>query len=1094
MSKSFNWLHLSDLHAGLAEQSWLWPRLKDEFLRDLGKVHDLAGPWDAVIFTGDLTQRASSEQFDHLTTILTEIWGRLRELGSFPIFVCIPGNHDLVRPKSADARALGLKRWWDEEVVRNAFWTEPEGEFRGCVTSAFENFLTWRQQLASAGIPVPDYEQGHLPGDFSATIEFDGGRAGLVGLNSTWLQLDGSDCEKRLAIDPRQLHGVTNGDPAAWLKKHDLSLILTHHPAGWLHPRALETWEAEINPPGWFDLHLYGHMHVPDAASLTKGGALARRSLQAASIFGLENISEGKLERLHGYAAIRIQASPTRELQVWPRRLEKQTSGARALVPDFSLSIDEETRSFKFALEPASVQSISAAAAQTPPILSAPQIGQSGAARSATLAKARYFIPKTAASVNVRRIEQRSLIEALEEKEHAAWLTGEWGAGSDGFVWAVQENSGTTLFPIYRIDCSEYKVREDFLEEIKDRLDLTLEQFCQAVSESGSSYLIFDDAPTTGIEPPPGTRHFESDLEDMVGIIVQFCPDLRILLRGRQPPSGANLPIISLKMLDEADTRAYIADHPNGGDEFTSADAVSTIFRHSDGVPSRIDSALRDLEIVTLDQLAASNLDLNTAGATSPTAPKAIASAVAELTSSNDPNRNRSYELLKALAAFPQGESMDRLKRFNGAYPLFPAHARELIENALVTSASIAQTQGLSSSTAARVLIVPRPVRDYVRSILSKPELSDISKRAADLYFGEKWMLGQIRPGALTRFKSTGASSAELVNASTIIIRLLNDAIEAEDGRGIKAAIDLAASYVGTLNSGNHFRYVLSICRDVINLTPEEYAGELPYILLTYGKSLRMMGKHDDALRIFNDILESGELIGHLDSLYLNLSLSHQSLKNSEKAKDFAKLTIRQDKHSNLALQAQAVLLQEMGGSPDRDTDLLRLEKQCRRKGAHVVANNLALDRARRDDSEKEDVEAAVDAVLSSALKDKDFYNGARAIVRRVRLKLKNSSLINDQDRAMLIDSYHFALGERINNLFDQTHEVLWNLFDSESDTQNLFKLFRHSSLIWRLRDDGERESIYLKRLARHAGEVLARDVRSLDREAAYYLVRAAAS
>ena len=56
---SLGWLHLSDLHQGMDGQSWLWPNVREQLYDDLRKLHRLCGPWDVVLFTGDLTQRAS---------------------------------------------------------------------------------------------------------------------------------------------------------------------------------------------------------------------------------------------------------------------------------------------------------------------------------------------------------------------------------------------------------------------------------------------------------------------------------------------------------------------------------------------------------------------------------------------------------------------------------------------------------------------------------------------------------------------------------------------------------------------------------------------------------------------------------------------------------------------------------------------------------------------------------------------------------------------------------------------------------------------------------------------------------------------------
>ena len=76
------WLHLTDLHFGLTGQQWLWPTLKEAFFRDLELLHKRSGPWDLVLFTGDLTQSGTAEQFAALGKAFDALWARFRELGS----------------------------------------------------------------------------------------------------------------------------------------------------------------------------------------------------------------------------------------------------------------------------------------------------------------------------------------------------------------------------------------------------------------------------------------------------------------------------------------------------------------------------------------------------------------------------------------------------------------------------------------------------------------------------------------------------------------------------------------------------------------------------------------------------------------------------------------------------------------------------------------------------------------------------------------------------------------------------------------------------------------------------------------------------
>src|SRR5450432_3874129 len=100
--RTFNWLHLTDLHFGLGGQAPLWPNVRDVFLNDLARLHDRCGPWNAVFFTGDLVQKGDDQEFKQLEDrVLEPIWEKLSTLGSKDAALfTVPGNHDLLRPNA----------------------------------------------------------------------------------------------------------------------------------------------------------------------------------------------------------------------------------------------------------------------------------------------------------------------------------------------------------------------------------------------------------------------------------------------------------------------------------------------------------------------------------------------------------------------------------------------------------------------------------------------------------------------------------------------------------------------------------------------------------------------------------------------------------------------------------------------------------------------------------------------------------------------------------------------------------------------------------------------------------------------------------
>src|SRR5260221_3449717 len=338
---SFGWLHLTDLHWGMADQKSLWPRMKQKFFEDIPVLHEQSGPWDMVLFTGDLTQRGTAEQFEQFDHVLLQCWQLFERCGSHPALLAVPGNHDLLRPASRDPTVRGLKSW--DGDIRSEFWADAKSPYRDTVVKAFTSYSEWwnSQTLRPATV-----RPGMLPGDFSATIEKNGAKLGILGLNTTFLQLTDGDYKGKLGVHPQQFQDACEGDGPAWTQQHDACLLLTHQPPDWLTPEAQMHLDSEIADAGQFALHLFGHMHESLLRSTALGGGAARRILQGRSIFGLEYFAGkdggGGIVRSHGYSAGKIELREDRgTFTLWPREARRDQDGTWRIVPDQSYVLVE---------------------------------------------------------------------------------------------------------------------------------------------------------------------------------------------------------------------------------------------------------------------------------------------------------------------------------------------------------------------------------------------------------------------------------------------------------------------------------------------------------------------------------------------------------------------------------------------------------------------------------------------------------------------------------------------------------------------------------------------------------------------------------
>lgn len=317
----FTWIHLTDLHLGMKRFNDLWPNIRERLFDDIGHVIKQTGPVDLILFTGDFVDKGKVNEYGYLESALTELWDHLDFLESNPKLAAVPGNHDLVWPNATDPAVINLLNLWnDSELeVQDLFWDDGSSAYRHIVKEAFANYEEWFDKTKLPKIHAP--ANGLLPGDFSASLEKDGVKLGILGVNSAFLQLADGIKKESMAIDVRQFHAACNGDGPKWIKQHDLCILLSHHPPEWMTEEARAQLSGEIHyPPERFVLHIFGHMHEGNLSSQGQGGHNVRRRLQGPSLFGLEHWGEENIERIHGYSFGQLKIDgEVAYFQSWPR-------------------------------------------------------------------------------------------------------------------------------------------------------------------------------------------------------------------------------------------------------------------------------------------------------------------------------------------------------------------------------------------------------------------------------------------------------------------------------------------------------------------------------------------------------------------------------------------------------------------------------------------------------------------------------------------------------------------------------------------------------------------------------------------------------
>lgn len=1085
-SNCFRWIHLSDIHVGVGGLDDLWPRFKTVFLNDLEALLKRVGAIDLVVFSGDLVQRGDAGEFESFDKILRDVLNHIGQFQERPQVVTVPGNHDLQRPSTSDPETIALSQYWGNPQLRDAFWVK-DSRYQIFLKKRFEQFEFWKSRAISEGLHLEPSEVGLLPGDSSYIIEKKGVQVGIAALNSTWLQLGGGDYEGELHVDAKQLLNITSHDPDAWAEKNNINLLVTHQPTNWLKTGTPATWNNDINPSGRFDLHLFGHMHEPVAKATSLGGSVQKREVQAASLFGLQYFGADRVERIQGYSAneIVIQGS-NKVYQCWPRRLTKVSDGGLKLKPDVALDLDEDTNSFSISYPNLRKESFSVAPCNT----------DGGVRESSVSLEVRSEFdmdllrqqPSEAvrAHKKIRALERKTSADILMS-DRALWLVSDWGMGLDGFLSSIVEEVDVEAKGIYHVNLSDFSSRDVFLEGFRVQFGTSFQDMCEALSRVGRCILVLDDIEVTLQSPVEGS--VLSDVEDIAQTIRDYAPETLVVLRCRKSPKSTTFGLVELKPLDEPDLAIYVRESELGNEAYSKPSHASVLLRHTDGVPSRIDSALRDLEYMSIEDLVAVDPDYSDSQDVSGAAPPGLVATVSDLQGTDDRATGRAFQLLLALSALPRGEQLTTLKRFLGSHPFGPIHARILHERSLIDTGTLVQLEGIQESSTFKTLCVPRPVREYVREITDPEQAKQIDIQALELFFGSDWRIGNIEKSQIAkRVNQAVCGDHEIVNASTLIYRALKRALEAHIDFEVKAATVLASAFVEKLIDGDHFRSASRFCFDIINLLDHEpdLDAEVNFLNYALARSLRMTGQRSEAREIFEKL--NYDLLSKPQKQHakLGLALCLKSLNESPAAIQVAKDTIEISKHTNQALHAEVIIAEQIDDEEEKLAALKKLLAKAEKMNSSIVASNIRLTIASISKKMGGDSVSLLRKALHQSVLKGDHYTAARSVVD-LATNTPQINQLSDEEQNRLIEAYHYLYNERLFNLFDRCHAALWRAFERKGEYENLLNLFRHSSFIWRLNGQQEQEEKYLQKLLEKT-QMIAKVV--AGRDGVYFTVR----
>lgn len=1094
MARTVTWLHLSDLHSRPSQSGWDARRITQRLIEDLKRLSNEENlrP-DFIFFSGDAAWGEEpgpggslTEQFQDAHQFLESVRGAFSPAIEQTRVHLVPGNHDInraninriVQPQIANIRLDDFVKWCRDDSVE------------------WQDFM---RRLVDYRTFLRDHGYTHLLADesrlnYAIQHECNGAKVGILGLNSAWSSYGGDDEKGDMRLIGRfQMETLLPS-----IENCDIRIALTHHPFSWFRGEDDFSLKREVRAAFHFLLHGHEHSSWVDE-SKTKSYADGRR-----------------------HTHVTIQGGACYQGSAWPNgynivSLDLDSGKGKVFLRDYSaaggggwtaLLVPDEAPNGVWEIDCPTIPNTGNVGVQegrTGPdsvgegILDALPLVQvdrpTDMQRSSQKLRGvpRLLLHKERQHDAIRKLAKSSFANAMKA-DRKVWLVSDWRHGHEAFLASAlsEHDEGVSCDNVFRLQCGDAASCADLWAAAETQVGMAILEFLAAVAAIPDGVLFFDDLPARVVVGPE-----RSAFEQRIKEIRDFCPQLSIILGTRlRPVATSPESIVELHPLDPIETRLYLARHPKGETFSFSEDEVEHICQRTGGLPVHIDRIVERWHFVELRHIL-NDADEPEQSGIDDTVPQSLKNAIEALRTSERPHSQRSYFLLKLLTILRDGETFESVWKFDPRKPFHSTNVSELVSHGLLTtvpvSRSVVTLNPLSGQSryfnpaTTGILFVPRHVRDFVNSITSEADRASIVSNSTTMLFGPNWRVGKI---ALRRTLSSTYGESALVGPGNehIIARYLLQEAMTKKRRFVDRYATLACGYCQRLLAADRFRDAYIASAAIYDLLKgSEEVKHFVDISHVYGKALRMIGRKRDAIPVVKDALAAGSSFLIPDneaSMHLTLAYCYQSDDPESARREVAEVNRLVHPHSSDAYHAAAILADLDLDGRERIARLEILEHEARNRKHSLAANNIALDLACEGDDPVRSLRF-LDRVLLTA---KDNYNRTRAIIEKASVVSKHRmySEFSEAERQLLNAAYSYSYAQRIGNLVDRCHRVLWTLFTREKLFAPLARLFRFSSFTWRVGGNETKEIAYLKEIkAMDLVSLIASDP-SLEMEVVY--------
>lgn len=660
---------------------------------------------------------------------------------------------------------------------------------------------------------------------------------------------------------------------------------------------------------------------------------------------------------------------------------------------------------------------------------------------------------------NIRLVEQTQFSEEIKVHKVVS-LSSEWGTERNGFIYSVTETPTSPLYKkqIYNINLVNCLSIDDVDNSFKERFGQGLQNFVMLAAEEENITLLLEEVSSLD------EISWQIELLKLIDVLLDYIPNLMIIISGDNSLVHLNIPMISLKALTEPDIKTYIQEHPEGDNDYLTQACFDSIVRLSAGLPSRLNNILVQLKVSGIATLIEDEhnerIDFEEFNEDDPIPARLKESLLGFVNNKND---TKHYSLLKILSILQYGETFSRLRRFNSKSPFTTDDFLTLCNAGLInTSEKVTVLSDRGFTEKEPIHVIHPLVGIYIRQDIDQKEYFDIVKKYLDITFGDNWISGDIKFNQsslryLHDFNKSGPG-----NAHILICAYLRNAVENDARREIKATFNLALAFFKFLETNDRYRDLVFAATEVKALIKESSEliplGRLHFSL---AKGLRMLGHRKASVDEMLLALEQPSLFEkhELATCKLQIALAYSTeefdndtIKYALEVKKISKSDSPQYTHAELILAEKSPLQNKI-------TNLRKVQRKAERLGFNVIKSQALLAIAKLQEDNIENPK-----LYDSALRNlTDSYSVYNVIVHRNLYFLDHNliSEITDADVMTLCKAYSYFYTQRIDIQLKKTHRILWAVFVDRNDNDSLIKMFRYSSFIWRLNNDKESEERY---------------------------------